>query len=178
MSNISPEVEALVRNFVGSLTAAIEADVARRLQGVVASALGTPAASAAVPRRSVAKSLRCRQPCASPEEGESRAGAGPQAAGSVPRRPARVEAGRPRSREGTGPREGPARGDQAGPFDQALKQAPRCRPLRLRRGAAWQRSQIWEGSAGCGERGSPGPWCLLSHGAEQLVVARLGSDLL
>ncbi len=56
MSNISPEVEALVRNFVGRLIAAIEADVARRLHGVVASALGTPAAPAAGRRRSVGQS--------------------------------------------------------------------------------------------------------------------------
>ena len=62
MSNISPEVEALVRNFAGSLTAAIEADVARRLQGVVASALGTPAASAAGPRRSVAQASPVARP--------------------------------------------------------------------------------------------------------------------
>ena len=57
MSNISPEVETLVRNFVGSLVAAIEADVARRLHGVVAFALGAPAASAAKPRRSPGKSV-------------------------------------------------------------------------------------------------------------------------
>ena len=54
MSNISPEVEVLVRDFIGRLVAAIEADVARRLHGVLLSALGTPAASAAEPRRSVA----------------------------------------------------------------------------------------------------------------------------
>jgi hypothetical protein len=57
MSNISPEVETLVRSFVGSLVTAIEADVARRLQSVVASALGTPAASVAGPRRSRGKSV-------------------------------------------------------------------------------------------------------------------------
>ena len=57
MSNISPEVETLVRNFVGSLVAAIEADVARRLHGVVAFALGTPVAAAAGPRRSRGKSV-------------------------------------------------------------------------------------------------------------------------
>jgi hypothetical protein len=68
MSNISPEVEALVRNFVGSLTAAIEADVARRLQGVVASVLGTPAASAAVARRSVAKSSAVASPVRRPKK--------------------------------------------------------------------------------------------------------------
>ena len=60
MSNISPEVEALVRNFAGRLIAAIEADVARRLNGVLASALGTPAASAAGLRRTVGKSSVAR----------------------------------------------------------------------------------------------------------------------
>lgn len=54
MSNISPEVEALVRDFTGRLIAAIEADVARRLHGVVASALG--AASAAASRQPARKS--------------------------------------------------------------------------------------------------------------------------
>ena len=68
MSNISPEVEALVRNFVGSLTAAIEADVARRLQGVVASALGMSAASAAEPRRAVAKSTAVASPVRRPKK--------------------------------------------------------------------------------------------------------------
>ena len=56
MSNISPEVEALVHNFVGRLVAAIEADVARRLHGVFASALGTAAVSAAASRQPVGKS--------------------------------------------------------------------------------------------------------------------------
>jgi hypothetical protein len=59
MSNISPEVEALVREFAGRLIAAIEADVGRRLHGVLASALGTPA-SAAAPRLSVGKSPAAR----------------------------------------------------------------------------------------------------------------------
>jgi hypothetical protein len=56
MSNISPEVEALVCNFVGSVTAAIEADVARRLQGVLASAFGTSGAPAAGLRGSLTPS--------------------------------------------------------------------------------------------------------------------------
>jgi hypothetical protein len=68
MSNISPEVEVLVRNFVGSLTAAIEADVASRLQGVVASVLGTSAASAAVARRSVAQSSAVASPASRPKK--------------------------------------------------------------------------------------------------------------
>jgi hypothetical protein len=42
MSKNSPELEALVQDFVTRLTAVIEADVAQRLQGVVASALGSP----------------------------------------------------------------------------------------------------------------------------------------
>ena len=62
MSNISPEVEALVRNFVGRLIAAIEADVARRLHGVVASALGAAAASAAAPRQSAGKKSAVDRP--------------------------------------------------------------------------------------------------------------------
>jgi hypothetical protein len=41
MSNISPELEALVRTFVSRLVAAVEADVARRIQAVVAAALGS-----------------------------------------------------------------------------------------------------------------------------------------
>lgn len=49
-------MEALVRDFVGRLTAAIEANLTGRLQGALASALGT----AAAPGRSVA------QPAASP----------------------------------------------------------------------------------------------------------------
>jgi len=53
MTNISPEVEALVRNFASRLIAAIEADVARRLQGVLSSALGAPAAAA--PRQPAGK---------------------------------------------------------------------------------------------------------------------------
>ena len=62
MSNITPEVEALVRNFAGRLIAAIEADVTRRLQAVLASALGTPAPSAAAPRESVGKSSPVARP--------------------------------------------------------------------------------------------------------------------
>jgi hypothetical protein len=55
MSNMSPEVEALVRDFTGRLIAAIEADVARRIHGVVASALGATALSAAAPRQPARK---------------------------------------------------------------------------------------------------------------------------
>ncbi|MGA7742350.1 MAG: hypothetical protein ABSF35_03835 [Polyangia bacterium] len=62
MSNITPEVEALVRNFAGRLIAAIEADVTRRLQAVLASALGTPAPSAAAPRESMGKSSPVARP--------------------------------------------------------------------------------------------------------------------
>ena len=73
MSNISPEVETLVSNFVGSLVAAIEADVARRLNGAVAFALGTPAASAARPSRSPGKSVaRPVRRRASPELAKAR----------------------------------------------------------------------------------------------------------
>ena len=67
MPNTSPAVESLVRDFVGNLTAAIEADVARRLQGVVASVLGTTAASAAAPRRSVAQSSPVASPVRRPK---------------------------------------------------------------------------------------------------------------
>jgi len=57
MSNTSPELEALVQNFVGRLVAAIEADVARRIQGALSAALGSsPAAmSALAPRRPVGR---------------------------------------------------------------------------------------------------------------------------
>jgi hypothetical protein len=55
MTNSSPEVESLVRDFVSRLIAAVEAGVARRLQGVVASVLGSAAASVAAPRRSVGR---------------------------------------------------------------------------------------------------------------------------
>jgi hypothetical protein len=50
MSNISPELEALVQNFVSQLVAAIEADVGRRIQGALSSALGG-SGGAAAPRR-------------------------------------------------------------------------------------------------------------------------------
>jgi hypothetical protein len=62
MSNTSPAVESLVRDFVGRLGAAIEADVACRLRGVVASVLGTSAASVAAPRRSVGRPARVARP--------------------------------------------------------------------------------------------------------------------
>ena len=62
MPNTSPAVESLVRDFISRLTAAIEADVARRLQGVVASVLGTSAASVAAPRRSVGRPARVARP--------------------------------------------------------------------------------------------------------------------
>lgn len=62
MSNISPEVEALVRSFSGRLIAAIEADVVGRLQGVLASALGASAASVAAPRKPVGKSSPIGRP--------------------------------------------------------------------------------------------------------------------
>jgi hypothetical protein len=62
MSNISPAVDSLVRDFANSLAAAIEADVARRLQGVLAAALGTPAASVAAARRSVGRPARVVRP--------------------------------------------------------------------------------------------------------------------
>ena len=62
MSNISPAVDSLVRDFASNLVAAIEADVARRLQGVLAAALGTPAASVAAPRRSVGRPARIARP--------------------------------------------------------------------------------------------------------------------
>ena len=55
MSNISPELETLVSNFVDSLVAAVEADVARRLQGVLTSTFGAPAGFAAGPRRAKGK---------------------------------------------------------------------------------------------------------------------------
>ena len=42
MSKNSPELEALVQDFVSRLVAVIEEDVAQRIQGVVASALGSP----------------------------------------------------------------------------------------------------------------------------------------
>jgi hypothetical protein len=42
MSKNSPELEALVQDFVARLVTVIEADVAQRIQGVVASALGSP----------------------------------------------------------------------------------------------------------------------------------------
>jgi hypothetical protein len=50
MSNISPELEALVQNFVGQLVAAVEADVSRRIQGAFSSALGSTAGAAATRR--------------------------------------------------------------------------------------------------------------------------------
>jgi hypothetical protein len=53
MSNISPELEALVRTFVSRLVAAIEADVGNRIQGVVAAALGSSGGT--VPSRSVGR---------------------------------------------------------------------------------------------------------------------------
>ena len=61
MSNISPEVEALVHNLI----AAIETDVARRLHGVLASALGA-AASAAVSRQPAGKSWPVVRPLRRP----------------------------------------------------------------------------------------------------------------
>jgi len=75
MSNISPAVEALVRNLIVNLTAAVEADVARRLQAVLASAFGAPAASAAAPRQPVAQSAAApaRRPVkVSPELAQAR----------------------------------------------------------------------------------------------------------
>lgn len=39
----SPEIEALIRDFVVRFVALVEADVARRLQSVIASAMATPA---------------------------------------------------------------------------------------------------------------------------------------
>jgi hypothetical protein len=68
MSNISPEVEALVRSFSGRLIAAIEADVARRLQGVLASALGASAAFVAAPRKPVRKSSSVARPVRRPKK--------------------------------------------------------------------------------------------------------------
>lgn len=41
MSKNSPQLEALVQDFVSRLVAVIEADVAQRIQGAVASALGS-----------------------------------------------------------------------------------------------------------------------------------------
>ncbi len=41
MSKNSPELEALVQDFVGRLVAVIEADVAQRIQGVVESTFGS-----------------------------------------------------------------------------------------------------------------------------------------
>jgi len=62
MPNTSPAVESLVRDFISRLAVAIEADVARRLQGVVASVFGTSAASVAAPRRSVGRPAHVARP--------------------------------------------------------------------------------------------------------------------
>ena len=62
MPNTSPAVESLVRDFISRLAVAIEADVARRLQGVVASVFGTSAASVAAPRRAVGRPAHVARP--------------------------------------------------------------------------------------------------------------------
>lgn len=73
---VPPEVKPLLRDFVGRLLAAIEADAARRLQSAVAFAFGTPAAAAAGLRRSgkaasVARPVR-RRPRVSRELAKAR----------------------------------------------------------------------------------------------------------